>query len=126
PVQIENARPLHPRWRLTRPSRPSQRDIDAYGSAASLRAGDTLALHVSTAQPTIFQYEVFRMGWYGGAGARQGLSSAAPVAAMPPPMPWADRVTPVVSWLQAGRTRLDSDQDMLEGVTLEFIAGQIE
>ena len=35
---------------------------------ASVRAGETLSLHVSTNPESKFAVDVYRMGYYGGAG----------------------------------------------------------
>jgi hypothetical protein len=46
------------------------RAIEGYASAVSVIAGRTLALHVSTRPAARYRIEVYRLGWYGGAGAR--------------------------------------------------------
>ena len=66
PIQRENALPGSPNWRLPR-AVPGE--IDGYASEVSLLPGDRLDLHVSTAQR--YRVEVYRVGWYAGAGARQ-------------------------------------------------------
>ena len=70
PIVAENARPGTPGWELTAPA--TAHEIEGYAGAASLAPGDTVALHVSSASPR-FDAEVFRMGWYGGVGARRVL-----------------------------------------------------
>src|SRR5947209_20501109 len=49
--------------------RPQGGDIEVYGTQIGGLPGDAVALHVSTA----FHYRIaiYRLGWYGGAGARQ-------------------------------------------------------
>jgi hypothetical protein len=44
--------------------------IEAYGSQLSVVAGQTVDLHVSTAPAAHYRVQVFRLGWYAGAGAR--------------------------------------------------------
>jgi len=68
PVAVENARPGNPDWGLDRPS--LRHEIEGYASAAGVEAGDTLGLRVSTGESR-FDLEVFRLGWYAGAGARR-------------------------------------------------------
>jgi N,N-dimethylformamidase beta subunit-like protein len=68
PVQMENARPGTPGWELRRPA--AGREIEGYAASVSVAPGDTLDLHVSTASPR-FDIEIYRLGWYGGAGARK-------------------------------------------------------
>src|SRR2546426_7071643 len=39
-------------------------------SRASVRAGESLSFHVSTNPPSPFTLDIYRMGYYGGAGGR--------------------------------------------------------
>jgi N,N-dimethylformamidase beta subunit-like, C-terminal len=63
----ENHRPGRWGWILRHASR---RHLEAYGSQVSVVAGQTVDLHVSTVPAGRYRIEVFRLGWYGGAGAR--------------------------------------------------------
>ena len=67
PTPVENQREGTPDWQLTRPALLGE--IEGYASAASARPGDRLSLHVSTRSPR-FDVRIYRLGWYGGAGAR--------------------------------------------------------
>ena len=56
-------------WRITRPSLVGE--IAGYAGQASVQRGDTLDLYVSTAsRGAKYDADIYRMGWYGGAGAR--------------------------------------------------------
>jgi hypothetical protein len=66
PIQRENALAGSPNWRLPR---AAPGEIDGYASEASVVPGDSLDLHVSTGQR--YRVEVYRIGWYAGAGARE-------------------------------------------------------
>src|SRR5581483_4104946 len=66
PIQRENALQGSPNWRLPR---AAPGEIDGYASEISVVAGESLDLHVSTAER--YRIEVYRIGWYAGAGARQ-------------------------------------------------------
>ncbi|HEY7830569.1 MAG TPA: N,N-dimethylformamidase beta subunit family domain-containing protein [Solirubrobacteraceae bacterium] len=44
--------------------------IEAYTSQCSVFPGDRLELHVSTRPAARYRIEVYRLGWYGGRGAR--------------------------------------------------------
>jgi len=44
-------------------------EIEGYASRTSVDRGDNIQFFVSTIDPT-YQLDVYRMGWYGGAGAR--------------------------------------------------------
>ena len=67
-VAVENARPGSKDWQLSRPA--TNREIEGYASAASVRPGQTLDIHVSTTSQS-FDIEIFRLGWYAGLGARK-------------------------------------------------------
>ena len=67
-VAEENARPGHADWGLAQPA--LAREIEGYASATSVERGGTIALFVNTHAPS-FTLEVFRFGWYQGAGARR-------------------------------------------------------
>jgi hypothetical protein len=67
PIQIENALPGSSGWQLEVLS--YHREIEGYASSPSYRAGQAADFFVSTTA-TSFHADVYRMGWYGGAGAR--------------------------------------------------------
>ncbi len=73
-LQAENLRPGASDWQLTRvrPDRDGFRSpwIEGYCSRQSVGAGESIAVMVSTDPPRRFQAEIFRMGYYGGRGAR--------------------------------------------------------
>jgi predicted extracellular nuclease len=59
---------------------PGTRPIEGYAGKTSINKGESITLHVSTIRST-YKIEVFRIGWYGGAGASlkltvNGLSGA--------------------------------------------------
>src|SRR3989454_8058646 len=70
PVSLENQRPGSPQWELANPA--LSHEIEGYAETPSVEPGETLRLHVSSTSPQ-FSVEVFRMGWYRGAGARRVL-----------------------------------------------------
>src|SRR5213592_1067341 len=44
--------------------------IEGYCSRTSVRAGESIGINVSTNPPSPFALEIYRMGYYGGAGGR--------------------------------------------------------
>jgi hypothetical protein len=78
-------------WQLTR-VRTGQAQgyrssvIEGYCSHQSVEAGDTLRFHVSTQPARRFLIDIFRMGYYGGAGARR-MTQLGPLAGKPQPEP---------------------------------------
>src|SRR5215813_2488122 len=68
PIQIENSYPGTSAWRLT--SVASNHEIEGYASKASVNRGGQISFFVNTTDPS-YTLEVFRIGWYGGLGARR-------------------------------------------------------
>ena len=79
-VQIENAKAGATDWLLTKVKRHDdeiyelgwhrRKGIEAYASHTSVKAGETLNVHVSTSPVNKYSVGIYRMGYYGGAGAR--------------------------------------------------------
>ena len=68
-VAEENQLPGSTDWRITRPSLIGE--IAGYAGQASVNRSGTLDLYISTAtQGAKYDVDIYRMGWYGGAGAR--------------------------------------------------------
>ena len=68
PTRLENQRRGSPDWEITAPA--DHREIEGYASATSVNRGEAIELLVSTVDPG-YVVDVFRMGWYGGEGARR-------------------------------------------------------
>ncbi|HEY6961582.1 MAG TPA: N,N-dimethylformamidase beta subunit family domain-containing protein [Gaiellaceae bacterium] len=64
----ENALPGTPGW--DGPLAPDGA-VDVYASATDALPGDSVPLHVSTDPAAAYRVLVYRLGWYGGVGARQ-------------------------------------------------------
>jgi hypothetical protein len=85
PIQRENARPGTTEWQLTNPA--VLQEIEGYASLTSVEKGRPIHLYVNT-QDDSYRMDVYRMGWYGGAGGRlilggiirKGIRQAMPVA----------------------------------------------
>lgn len=73
PTLSENARAGDPDWRITNPG-PAQR-IEGYADHVSVLPGQPFGLYVSTSA-SAYRVNAYRMGWYGGAGARLVWRSA--------------------------------------------------
>ncbi|MFM7062813.1 MAG: N,N-dimethylformamidase beta subunit family domain-containing protein, partial [Actinomycetes bacterium] len=77
-VLRENARPGTPGWEVPSDPRVGQvvwERVRGYASATSVDRGGTFDLFVSTAAPE-WRVEAYRVGWYGGVGARKVWESA--------------------------------------------------
>jgi hypothetical protein len=92
PIQIENGKPGTSTWRLVSPAR--EREIEGYASLTSVNKGGTIDLLVSTSDPA-YQIDVYRMGWYGGLGARQVKGPIQQTGHLQP-MPVADPATGLI------------------------------
>jgi hypothetical protein len=68
PIQVENALPGTSQGVV--PVAAAGGAIQGYASEVSALPGDTLHFHVSTDPAAPYRVEVYRLGWYAGAGAR--------------------------------------------------------
>lgn len=71
-VQLENAKQGDPGWQLTNIS--TNHEIEGYLSLTSVPRGGSIRIFVSTQDPS-YTIDIYRAGWYGGAGARRMLPS---------------------------------------------------
>ena len=78
-IQIENALPGTPGWRVPDAPYPTSAQsyaglvtsIDGYTVEQSVAPGGTVDLHVAVATSGLrYRIKVYRLGWYGGTGAR--------------------------------------------------------
>ena len=74
PIIAENQNPGTTDWRINYNigtfSSDTNGEIKGYASATSVNKGDSINLHVSVNPAQTYAIDVFRMGWYGGAGGR--------------------------------------------------------
>lgn len=76
PIQRENALPGVSTWRIP-DALAATTQIQGYASAESATAGQTLTFFVSVQRPgDTYTVDIYRLGWYGGAGARLMTSLA--------------------------------------------------
>jgi len=90
-IADENARPGSNDWQLTRVRLDEihghrASDIEGYCSRQSVAAGEKIDIMVSTKERVEFVIEVFRTGYYGGAGARL-MTRLGPFPGKPQPVP---------------------------------------
>lgn len=101
-------------------TKPSQNWIDfeikGYADQPSINRGEAINLYVSTTRP-LYDMEVYRMGWYGGAGSRQVyVERGLPGQNQPVPAPDPSTGLTAVNW-QVSRT-LQTEADWVSGVYL--------
>ncbi len=90
-IATENQKPGDKDWLLTHTridpkTRYRSPAIEGYCSRTSVRAGDSIDLMVSTNPPSPFTIDVYRTGYYAGAGARK-LSTLGPFPGKTQPDP---------------------------------------
>ena len=95
-IRLENAKAGSTDWLLTRVARHDdeiyelgwhrRKGIEAYASQTSVKAGETLNVHVSTYPVNKYSVSIYRMGYYGGAGARL-MRSLGPLQGTAEPTP---------------------------------------
>lgn len=94
PVAVENTCPGDVSWKADYPS-GTENAIEGFVTPASVNAGGTLHLYVSTTAPGYVFY-IYRMGWYHGAGGRL-LFTSQPMEGINQPPPLFDLVTHKIS-----------------------------
>jgi Abnormal spindle-like microcephaly-assoc'd, ASPM-SPD-2-Hydin len=94
PIQIENQQPGDPTWDDFA-SVAQQDAISGYASPISVNHGQSVDFYVTTTASS-FTMKVYRMGWYGGAGARL-MTTIGPLTGVHQAVPSPDPVTGMVS-----------------------------
>lgn len=82
PIETENLNPGSDGWRIA--TLAQKREIEGYASAVSVAPGSSIDLMVSTSIPKTFTIQIYRVGWYGGAGGRLMVSKDAPSGVIGP------------------------------------------
>ena len=106
-VVAENKRPGTPSWQITGSGRGV---IQGFADKNYAATGDSVGLHVST-DARSFRVVAYRMGWYGGLGARQIWSSALVAGHRQPACPVAPRTNMVscANWARSLTMTVTSD-----------------
>nr|MBA3826767.1 hypothetical protein [Ktedonobacterales bacterium] len=73
PIALENQHPGTTDWQLDPGTNTAL--IQGYAGMASAQPNDIVPLYISTAIPLDYTLAVYRMGWYGGTGARLMLTA---------------------------------------------------
>ena len=110
-MEAENERPGTTSWRI--PAEASTRAIQGFADHVAAIAGDTVGLYVSA--PARFHVEAYRMGYYGGTGARLVWQSG-DIAASPQPHCLLTKPANTVSCANWSRT-------LTFRVTRQFVPG---
>ncbi|MFN8442362.1 MAG: DUF6605 domain-containing protein [Caldilineaceae bacterium] len=88
PIVLENQNPGTTKWQIDynigTVSNDSAQQIKGYGSAPSIDQGQSINFYVTVNPTQTFTIDVFRMGWYNGAGGRL-MQSIGPLSGTPQP-----------------------------------------
>lgn len=98
--------------------------IEGYCSRTSLRAGETLEFCVSTNPPSPFRIDLYRLGYYGGTGARQVASLGPFRGVTQPDPPIGPKRVRDCSWEPC--TALRIPRDWVSGVYLGKLTAERE
>jgi hypothetical protein len=106
-VTVENRRRGTSGWRITHEGR--REAIQGWADHVSANAGERVRLYVSTTAPR-FRVEAYRMGWYGGLGARLvWRSGPLPGRRQPPPALTAATNMVATHWRPSLRLTVGAD-----------------
>ncbi|MEU3455042.1 N,N-dimethylformamidase beta subunit family domain-containing protein [Micromonospora sp. NPDC006766] len=113
PVVRENARAGAAAFRLRGPRRANEAtgQLAGYADRTSVAVGEEITFHVSVAPAQDYQISVYRLGHYGGAGARL-VASSPWLAGQTQAPPAVDPTTRLVrcAWSPGWRLRIPRDQ----------------
>lgn len=122
PAAVENQKPGSASWQLTNPA--ANREIEGYASATSVNRGESISFFVNTSEAA-FDLEIFRMGWYGGAGAR-AMTAPRSLPGAQQPVPQADPDTGLIEcqWAESYTLTVPAEpDDWASGVYLVKLTG---
>ncbi|MGC3975487.1 MAG: hypothetical protein QM771_14065 [Nitrospira sp.] len=121
-ITEENARPGQSDWVLTN---PADHEVEGYASATSIQRGEPLRLYIHSTDSEV-TVDIYRMGWYGGTGARL-VRGGITLPGIRQPMPTPDPVTGLIEcqWQVSYILTTESHQrnDWLSGVYLVKLTG---
>jgi fibronectin type 3 domain-containing protein len=69
-IVLENCFPGNNPWNVRNTATIPAGGIEGYATATSINRGDSVALKVNSTDTSTFRVEIYRTGYYGGAGAR--------------------------------------------------------
>ena len=113
-IKTENQKPGALDWQLTRLRLDKNNGfrspfIEGYCSRQSVKAGETIEFMVSTKPVVRFTLEIFRMGYYGGRGARLMTTLGPLTGATQPDPPVGDQRLRECQWEPSARLQIPAD-----------------
>jgi len=113
-ITEENTRPGTDEWNVY--ARALNGEIEGFASRTSVRPGESIRFYVNASDPR-YTIEVFRMGWYGGAGGRR-MTDAVERATVHQPIPVPDPDTGLIECHWSDPFELTIPHDWVSGVYL--------
>jgi sugar lactone lactonase YvrE len=115
-IRKENARPGTKAWRITRPA--NHNEIEGYALVSTVTPGQRVPIAVSVmGGPRKFTWEVYRLGYYGGAGARE-VARGGPLRAVPQAPCSPRQPTGLVACDWTPTLEIETDASWVRGVYL--------
>ncbi len=113
-IRRENAKAGTRDWILSRSrvdpaTKYRSPSIEGYASCTSVRPGETIELLVSTNPASRFTIDIYRLGWYRGAGGRHLLSLGPFQGAVEPDPPVGEKRLRDCAWTPSVSLRIPSD-----------------
>ncbi|ASJ71001.1 N,N-dimethylformamidase beta subunit family domain-containing protein [Granulosicoccus antarcticus] len=97
PVVTENANSGTDAWIITNSANDTDQQIKGYASATSVNKGQSIDFFISVNTTQTYNIDVYRMGWYNGAGGRL-MKSASSLNGSTQVMPVYESATGMVSY----------------------------
>jgi hypothetical protein len=125
PIPAENQHLGDPSWNRGF-TRPNSGQLEAYADRVSAKAGETVTLMVRAASAGSASWTLYRIGWYGGTGARKLAQSKDPVQIGAQPACPIDPNTRLIrcSWMPTFSVRVP--EDAVSGLYLVRIIDQFD
>ena len=113
-IHLENAKPGTRDWMLTNTRIDPKTKyrcpwVEGFCSRASVRAGESITFFVSTDPPSPYRIDLYRMGYYGGAGGRLVTSLGPFKGAKQPDPPLHQSRLPECKWEPAATIAIPAD-----------------
>lgn len=116
-IRKENARPGTTAWRITRQA-ANKNEIEGYALVSTVSPGERVPIAVSvTGEPRKFSWTVYRLGYYGGTGAREVVRGG-PVQAVQQSECPPSQSTGLIACKWAPTVEIETDARWMRGVYL--------
>lgn len=112
-VRRENQRKGTANWRIDKNA--NSREIEGYALQSTVKPGESLRVAVSLSEARRFSWFVYRMGYYGGTGARE-VARGGPVQGTRQPDCPADPTTGVIACAWSPTLDIPIREDWVRGV----------